>query len=65
MTGMRLAEMRRLPLPSTGRFAALDFETADYEPDSACALSVVVGEGGQIVRSEHWLIRPPRRYFVF
>lgn len=62
---MKLSDIRRAPHPSTGRFAALDFETADYQPDSACALSIVIGEAGQIVRSEHWLIRPPRRQFVF
>lgn len=28
------------------RFAAIDFETADYGRDSACAVSVVVAEQG-------------------
>lgn len=47
------------------RFAAIDFETADNGSDSACALGVVVAEGGAIVRRGYWLIRPPRREIRF
>ena len=47
------------------RFAAIDFETSDYGRDSACALAVVVVEGLQIAGKAHFLIRPPRRQFVF
>lgn len=47
------------------RFAALDFETADYGRDSACAIAVVVAEQGRIVKQMYSLIRPPRRDFVF
>ena len=46
-------------------FAAIDFETANYSPDSACALGLVVVKGSRIVRREHFLIRPPDRQFVF
>jgi DNA polymerase-3 subunit epsilon len=46
-------------------FAAIDFETANYSADSACALGVVIVKGGRIVRREHHLIRPPTRDFVF
>jgi DNA polymerase III subunit epsilon len=46
-------------------FAAIDFETADYGRDSACAVGVVRVEQGRIVRKESRLIRPPRREFVF
>jgi DNA polymerase-3 subunit epsilon len=46
-------------------FAAIDFETADYGRDSACAIGVVRVEKGRIVRKESRLIRPPRREFVF
>ena len=46
-------------------FAAIDFETADYEPDSACAVAVVHVVGKCIVKRSHHLIRPPRRDFVF
>ena len=47
------------------RFAALDFETADYGRDSACAVAVVVVDSGAIVYKGCSLIRPPRRNFVF
>lgn len=47
------------------RFAALDFETADYCRDSACAIAVVVAEQGKIIRQKYSLIKPPRRDFLF
>jgi DNA polymerase III subunit epsilon len=47
------------------RFAAIDFETADYGRDSACALAVVISEKGEIIKKAYSLIRPPRRDFVF
>jgi DNA polymerase-3 subunit epsilon len=47
------------------KFASLDFETADYGRDSACAVAVVVVDKGEIVEQFHSLIRPPRRSFVF
>jgi DNA polymerase-3 subunit epsilon len=50
---------------STPAFAAIDFETADYERDSACALAIVRVRGGSIVGKSSYLIRPPRRDFVF
>ncbi|MCP4648168.1 MAG: helix-turn-helix domain-containing protein [bacterium] len=46
-------------------FAAIDFETADYHRDSACALAIAHVQDGQIVRETSFLIRPPRRRFVF
>jgi DNA polymerase III subunit epsilon len=46
-------------------FAAIDFETANYSPDSACAVGLVVVQGHRIVRRKHYLIRPPDRQFVF
>jgi DNA polymerase-3 subunit epsilon len=47
------------------RFAAIDFETANYSPDSACAVGVVVADGRRIVARHYHLIRPPTREFVF
>jgi DNA polymerase III subunit epsilon len=47
------------------RFAAIDFETANYGADSACAVGVVIVEGGRIVRRMHEMIRPPSSQFVF
>jgi len=49
----------------TGRFAALDFETADMGRDSACALSVVIVENEKVVETWTSLIRPPRKEFCF
>jgi DNA polymerase III subunit epsilon len=46
-------------------FAAIDFETADYGRDSACAVALVRVEGRAIVDRAHYYIRPPRRDFVF
>jgi len=48
-----------------GCFAAIDFETADYGRDSACAVSMVRVAHGAIVDEKMFLIRPPRRDFVF
>jgi DNA polymerase-3 subunit epsilon len=46
-------------------FAAIDFETADYGRDSACAVAIVRVEGQVIVDRAHYYIRPPRRRFAF
>lgn len=46
-------------------FAAIDFETANYSPDSACALGIVVVSDGRIIDRANYLIRPPTRDFVF
>jgi DNA polymerase-3 subunit epsilon len=46
-------------------FVALDFETADYGQDSACALALVRVEAGEVTARRFHLIRPPRRRFFF
>ena len=46
-------------------FVALDFETADYGRDSACAIALVKVVGHEIVASTHRLLRPPRNRFQF
>jgi len=46
-------------------FVAIDFETADNGPDSACAVGLVRVENSQIVRREKVLIRPPRSLIRF
>jgi DNA polymerase-3 subunit epsilon len=46
-------------------FVAIDFETADYQPDSACAVALVRVEGSCIVHRVSYLIQPPRQAFVF
>ncbi len=47
------------------RFAAIDFETANYDRASACAVGLVVVEGSEVVERVFSLIRPPTRYFHF
>jgi DNA polymerase-3 subunit epsilon len=54
------------PAPGLDRsFTAIDFETADYGADSACALALVHVEGVEIVGRDLYLIRPPRSRFAF
>ena len=61
LEGRACRQTQRWPLT----FAAIDFETADRDPDSACAVGVVRVVGTRIVRRARYLIRPPRRRFVF
>lgn len=50
----------------TQRVVAIDFETATAARDSACAIGVVVFEGGRPVRTLRHLIQPPgNRYDPF
>jgi DNA polymerase III subunit epsilon len=58
----RQHDSRRSHIPT---FAAIDFETADYGHDSACAVAVVRVEGQAIVDRAYFLVRPPRSHFVF
>ncbi len=54
------------PLPPLNEpFVAIDFETADNGPDSACAVGLVRVESGKIVHRESVLIRPPRERILF
>lgn len=39
-------------------FVAIDFETANYNPASACAMGIVVVENGKITDERYRLIRP-------
>lgn len=45
-------------------FVAIDFETANHSPSSACQLAAVVVRKGKIAEEHCWLIRPPRSYFA-
>jgi len=47
------------------RFIALDFETANYKRNSACALSIVCVENLIITEEFYTLIKPPENYFMF
>jgi DNA polymerase-3 subunit epsilon len=61
---MKIKKLKPEPIRFS-RFAALDFETADYGRDSACAIGIVVADKGKIVHKGHSLIRPPRKDFIF
>ncbi len=56
---MKHAHSKRL------NFLAIDFETADYGPDSACAVGLIRVENGEIVARATFRMKPPRRDFVF
>ena len=47
------------------RILAIDFETADFEAESACALGLVSVSDGKIVDRRGFLIKPPRNSFTF
>jgi DNA polymerase-3 subunit epsilon len=40
-------------------FTAIDFETANNSPASACSVGMVKVRAGRVVDSAYWLIRPP------
>ena len=54
-----LTKYSRAPSPPP-TIVAIDFETADYGRDSACALALVRVEAGLIVQRAFHYIRPPR-----
>ena len=64
-TERAVAEPAAVPPALDGPFTALDFETADYGADSACALALVHVEGLEIVGRDLFMIRPPRSRFAF
>lgn len=49
----------------TPTFVAIDFETADYRADSACAVGLVRVENWQVTARVSRLIRPPRPRIQF
>lgn len=44
-------------------FVAIDFETANSSPTSACAIGIVCVDDGEITKREYHLIKPPELYF--
>lgn len=50
---------------SKNAFLAIDFETANYASDSACAIGLVCVKDGEIQKQQHFLIKPPSTGFVF
>jgi DNA polymerase III subunit epsilon len=51
--------------PEPPTFLALDFETADYGADSACAIGLVRVVKGRVAKQVTRLIRPPRPRMEF
>ena len=47
------------------RFLAIDFETANTSPDSACAIGLVLVEDREIKTKATYLIKPPNELFEF
>jgi DNA polymerase-3 subunit epsilon len=47
------------------RFLAIDFETANHSPDSACAVGAVLGDSQRLIHEFTTLIRPPTPVFAF
>jgi DNA polymerase III subunit epsilon len=63
-------EKRQVPRESSWNrvmsvFLAIDFETANYDADSACAIGLVRVENGKISHEEMQLIKPPTPEFYF
>lgn len=44
---------------------AIDFETANYQRDSACAVGLAMVQDQRIIKTNSFLIRPPSSWFVF
>ncbi len=53
------------PIPSNASFVAIDFETADEAPDSACAVGIVRVVNNVITERAYRLICPPRPHFFY
>jgi DNA polymerase-3 subunit epsilon len=47
------------------KIVSLDFETANYSPVSICAAGVAVFVDGDLVDSQHWLVKPPKGHGFF
>ncbi len=47
------------------KIVAIDFETANRSPLSACALGIAIFEDDQLIASPYWLIKPPTGYGWF
>jgi DNA polymerase-3 subunit epsilon len=46
-------------------FAAIDFETANYNPSSVCSVGVVIVRDGLIVEKIYRLIRPEPEWYAY
>jgi DNA polymerase III subunit epsilon len=46
-------------------FVAIDFETANNRPHSACAVGIVVVKNGEIFEEYYSLIKPPDNFYMY
>ncbi len=46
-------------------FTAIDFETANSSPASACSVGLVKVRGGRVVERASWFIKPPVGHDAF
>ena len=46
-------------------FVAINFETANYNRNSACEIELVLVENEKIIKAMSFLIRPPTDFFTF
>ena len=65
MAVVRPVSLRRIHQRKTQnmRFVAIDFETANSDRSSACAIGMVIVEDGQILDKRYHLIKPSDPYF--
>jgi DNA polymerase-3 subunit epsilon len=52
-------------LSAMKNFAAIDFETANYNPSSVCSVGVVIVRDGQIAEKIYRLIRPEPEWYSY
>lgn len=57
-------ESKKIEITSNLNFLAFDFETANREPSSVCALGIAYFENSQLVFSKEWKIKPTPNYFL-
>lgn len=60
---MMPAADKHLSMPQECDFVALDFETANREWTSICAIGLAFVAGGRVVANPSWLVRPPQLLF--
>ena len=46
-------------------FAAIDFETANYEPSSVCSVGIVIVRNGEITERIYELIKPEPEWYAY
>jgi DNA polymerase-3 subunit epsilon len=52
-------------MTNTMTITSIDFETANHSRVSICAAAIAVFENGNLTKSLHWLVRPPKGHGWF